>query len=58
MINRGKRSKTMNEVKPVKNKQESSEFSRDKPYAKGSPSFLKTARPFIWVVEFFWIKGR
>ena len=36
---RGKRSKTLSEVKPVKQKYKSSEFSRDKSHAKGTPSF-------------------
>ena len=44
VIDRGKRSKTLSEVKPV---EESTEFSRDKSCAKGSPSFTKTARPCI-----------
>ena len=39
MIDRGKRSKTLSEVKPAKNLQESAEFSRDKSHVKGSPSF-------------------
>ena len=39
LINRGKRSKTLSEVKPVENKQESAEFSRDKSCAKASSSF-------------------
>ena len=37
VINRGKRSKTLSEVKPVENI-ESAEFSRDKSLARGSPS--------------------
>ena len=39
-IDRGKRSKTPNEVKPVKKqKQESSELPKNKSYTKVSPSF-------------------
>ena len=47
VIDSGKRSKTLSEVKP-----------RDKSRAKGSLSFTETARPCIWVMEFFWNKGR
>ena len=36
VIDRGKISKTLSEVKPVENKQESSEFCRDNSRAKGS----------------------
>ena len=41
VIDRGKRSKTLSEVKPVENisKNLQREFSRDKSHAKGSPSF-------------------
>ena len=41
VINRGKRSKALSEVKPAENisKKESAEFSRDKSRAKGCPSF-------------------
>ena len=39
VINRGKRSKTLCEVKPVGKKKESAEFSKDMSRAKGSPSF-------------------
>ena len=62
MIDRGKRSKTLNQENTQSrtaswtHKSESAEFSGDKSCAKGSPSF--TTRPFIWVVESFWIKGR
>ena len=38
-IDRGKRSKTLSEVKPVKNINKNLQFSRDKSRAKGSPSF-------------------
>ena len=36
VIDRGKRSKILSEVKPV---EKSAEFSRDKSHAKGSPCF-------------------
>ena len=39
VIDRGKRNKALSEVKPVENKEESAEFSRDKLDAKGTPSF-------------------
>ena len=42
VIDRGKRSKTLSDVKQVENiskNQESAKFSRDKSRAKGSPSF-------------------
>ena len=41
MSNRGKRSKTLCEVKPVKNISKNPEFSRDKSCAKRSPSLHK-----------------
>ena len=50
VIHRGKRSKTLSEVKSVKNIRKNlsrEEFSRDKSCAKGSPSFRETARPCI-----------
>ena len=47
VIDRGKRSKTMSEVKPVKNISKNLQFSRDKSHAKGSPSFTYTVRPCI-----------
>ena len=38
LSNRGKRSKALSEVKPIKkHKSESTEFSKDKSCAKGSP---------------------
>ena len=40
VINSGKRSNTLSEVKPVENVSKNPhEFSRDKSCAKGSPSF-------------------
>ena len=39
MIERGKRSKTLSEVKPFENKKETAEFFRDQSHVKGSPSF-------------------
>ena len=39
LINRGKRSKTMIEVKPVENISKNPQSFRDKSYAKGSLSF-------------------
>ena len=36
----------------------SEELSRDKFRANGCPSFTYTARPCIWVLEFFRTKGR
>ena len=39
VIDREKRSKTLSEVKPVKNINTNAEFSRDKSRAKGSPFF-------------------
>ena len=39
IINRGKRSKTLSEVKPFGNINKNLQFSRDKFSAKGSPSF-------------------
>ena len=39
VIDRGKRSKTPHEVKSVDNINKNPEFSRNKPRAKGSPSF-------------------
>ena len=38
VINRGKRSETLSEVKPVKNIMNLQSFSRDKSRAKGCPS--------------------
>ena len=39
VTNRGKRTKTLSEVKPVENISKNQQFSRDKSHAKGSPSF-------------------
>ena len=47
---REKRSKTLGEIKPVKNTRK---FLRDKSRAEGSPSFPKTAKPYISVTESF-----
>ena len=58
MIHRGRRSKTLNEVKPVKHITKNPQFSTDKSHAKGSSCFTSTATPSIQVTEFFQIKGR
>ena len=59
MIDRGKRSKALTEVKPVKNISKNLQsFSRHKSCAKRSPSFTETARLCIWVLESFRIKVR
>ena len=47
VIDRRKRSKTLSEVKPVKNINRNLKFSRDTFHAKGSPSFTETVRPCI-----------
>ena len=39
VINRGKRSKTQSEIKPIENISKNPQFSRDKSRSKGSPSF-------------------
>ena len=41
VIDRGKRSKTLSEVKTVENINKNTEFSREKFRAKGSPYFTK-----------------
>ena len=58
VIDRGKRSKTLSEVKPIENISKNAEYSEDKSRAKGSPSFTKIARPCVCVIESFRIKGR
>ena len=58
MIHRGRRSKTLNEVKPVKHITKNPQFSIDKSHAKGSSCFTSTATLSIQVTEFFQIIGR
>ena len=59
MINRGKISKRLNEVKPIKKIKNLQIFPEISPAcAKGSPSFTYTTRPCICVIESFWIKEK
>ena len=57
VINRGKTNKTKWNKASWKHKWESAEFSRNKSHAKVSLSFVQTARPCIWLIKSFQIKG-
>ena len=58
VVDRGKTSKRQWTKASWKHKYKYIEFSSDKSRGKGSPSFAETARPYIWVKEYFRIKGR
>ena len=59
VMDRGERSKTLSEVKPVENKSKKPKsFLEINPVQKEVLSSHKLQKPCIWVIESFWIKER